>query len=160
MFIAATKGATFRLHQPWIVCTDLLCLRTGFAVLQFAESPMSCCGFFTQQVQWFELVLFPLQVHLLNDERGPVIETLIARTQRQVNFGSCLFCEKLCMSSWQQHTPEIWTFGHCQCTSASLKAAACDVKTTISMCKICLQCCAMPEHCFSIPACRSAVTQQ
>ena len=25
-----------------------------------------------------------MQVHLLNDERGPVIETLIARTQRQV----------------------------------------------------------------------------
>ena len=24
------------------------------------------------------------EVHLLNDERGPVIETLIARTQRQV----------------------------------------------------------------------------
>ena len=26
------------------------------------------------------------EVHLLNDERGPVIETLIARTQRQVGF--------------------------------------------------------------------------
>ena len=25
-----------------------------------------------------------MQVHLLNDERGPVIETLVARTQRQV----------------------------------------------------------------------------
>ena len=25
------------------------------------------------------------EVHLLNDERGPVIETIIARTQRQVN---------------------------------------------------------------------------
>jgi len=24
------------------------------------------------------------EVHLLNDERGPVIETLVARTQRQV----------------------------------------------------------------------------
>ena len=29
------------------------------------------------------------EVHLLNDERGPVIETLIARTQRQVS-GPCL----------------------------------------------------------------------
>lgn len=28
------------------------------------------------------------EVHLLNDDRGPVIETLIARTQRQVRF-SC-----------------------------------------------------------------------
>ena len=26
------------------------------------------------------------EVHLLNDDRGPVIETLIARTQRQVGF--------------------------------------------------------------------------
>lgn len=30
------------------------------------------------------------EVHLLNDERGPVIETLIARTQRQVLYCLCL----------------------------------------------------------------------
>ena len=29
------------------------------------------------------------EVHLLNDERGPVIETIIARTQRQVCFSLC-----------------------------------------------------------------------
>ena len=28
------------------------------------------------------------EVHLLNDERGPVIETLVARTQRQVRLRS------------------------------------------------------------------------
>ncbi len=59
------------------------------AILQFC--------FLNRQVQWFELVLVALQVHLLNDERGPVIETLIARTQRQVIFRSCLLCEDLCM---------------------------------------------------------------
>ena len=33
------------------------------------------------------------EVHLLNDERGPVIETLIARTLRQVQPGTVvLFC--------------------------------------------------------------------
>ena len=32
------------------------------------------------------------EVHLLNDERGPVIETLIARTQRQVRrAGPCRY---------------------------------------------------------------------
>ena len=36
-----------------------------------------------------------MQVHLLNDERGPVIETLIARTQRQV-IASAIVLE--CMS--------------------------------------------------------------
>jgi hypothetical protein len=30
------------------------------------------------------------EVHLLNDERGPVIETLVARTTRQVGSGSCV----------------------------------------------------------------------
>lgn len=30
------------------------------------------------------------EVHLLNDERGPVIETIIARTQRQVLASKCL----------------------------------------------------------------------
>lgn len=30
------------------------------------------------------------EVHLLNDERGPVIETIIARTQRQVCIRCCL----------------------------------------------------------------------
>lgn len=29
------------------------------------------------------------EVHLLNDERGPVIETLVARTQRQVRSSKC-----------------------------------------------------------------------
>ena len=29
------------------------------------------------------------EVHLLNDDRGPVIETLIARTQRQVRLATC-----------------------------------------------------------------------
>ena len=29
------------------------------------------------------------EVHLLNDDRGPVIETLVARTQRQVWSFSC-----------------------------------------------------------------------
>ena len=29
------------------------------------------------------------EVHLLNDERGPVIETIIARTQRQVCLSLC-----------------------------------------------------------------------
>ena len=44
--------------------------------------------------------MLPLQVHLLNDERGPVIETLIARTQRQVTYGSYLLCYGLyqCLS--------------------------------------------------------------
>jgi hypothetical protein len=33
---------------------------------------------------WHTPVLWQAQVHLLNDERGPVIETLVARTLRQV----------------------------------------------------------------------------
>ena len=31
------------------------------------------------------------EVHLLNDDRGPVIEALVARTLRQVNFGLIFF---------------------------------------------------------------------
>ena len=32
------------------------------------------------------------EVHLLNDERGPVIETLVARTTRQVRLRLCFTC--------------------------------------------------------------------
>ena len=37
------------------------------------------------------------EVHLLNDERGPVIETLIARTQRQVRPPPALSISFACM---------------------------------------------------------------
>ena len=45
------------------------------------------------------------EVHLLNDERGPVIETLIARTLRQVQPGralSCLPWPLLAQQAWVQ----------------------------------------------------------
>jgi len=37
--------------------------------------------------------------------------------------------------SRQQHAPGMWAFGRCQCTCASLKAAACDVKSMGSVFK-------------------------
>ena len=43
------------------------------------------------------------EVHLLNDERGPVIETLIARTQRQVD--SQPTCQKMTCSA---HNPALY----------------------------------------------------
>lgn len=31
------------------------------------------------------------EVHLLHDDRGPVIESIVARTLRQVNFYNCFY---------------------------------------------------------------------
>ena len=39
------------------------------------------------------------QVHLLNDERGPVIETLVARTQRQVRRALLAVCPCPCQQA-------------------------------------------------------------
>ena len=39
------------------------------------------------------------EVHLLNDDRGPVIETLIARTQRQVRRRQVMTSKRACDTS-------------------------------------------------------------
>ena len=47
------------------------------------------------------------QVHLLNDERGPVIETLIARTQRQVTASAIVLIWGAC---WHDCSPRACFF--------------------------------------------------
>ena len=59
------------------------------------------------------------EVHLLNDERGPVIETLIARTLRQVHYlvAVVLFCARpgVCLPGRPGCSAHpVWQ-GRCQC---------------------------------------------
>jgi len=48
------------------------------------------------------------EVHLLNDDRGPVIETLVARTQRQVRLGVSVV---ECVGGWANGWGWGWRFG-------------------------------------------------
>ena len=59
------------------------------------------------------MMLF-VQVHLLNDERGPVIETLIARTQRQVT-DHCFW-----QTLQHMHTVSLWSQNESSQTSLSV----------------------------------------
>ena len=63
------------------------------------------------------------EVHLLNDERGPVIETLVARTQRQV-LAALLLTLLMCATVAVQHVPQRHLMAGRFCCTVVLRCVA------------------------------------